>query len=100
MTKYINGEDIVQAAQWTGTNLQYILGLLSLDFDPPISELEKLAFESLQHRCSVEGFPLNKSTRTIMVSVGQWIVVSEDGEHIVYTNSEFTKRYKRHYKGD
>ena len=100
MTKYVNGEDTVQATQWTGTNLQYILGLLSLDFDPPISELEKMAFENLQYRYTVEGYSLKTPTRTIVVSVGQWIVISEDGDHMVYTNSEFTKRYKRYYKGD
>lgn len=95
MTKYKSDNEVVQATQLTGRNLQYVLGLLSLDFDPPFTELERHAFENLEYRYALEGFPLNLPTGIKIIKVGQWIVVRDNGCHEIYDDSEFKLKYTR-----
>lgn len=95
MVKYRVRTVEIEAVQWDGRNLAYVLGFMGKRLDTPNTEAERRAFLSLETSYRTNGFGIDTLDGTKLAYVGDWIIKGLLGDYYPCKPKEFEMKYEQ-----
>lgn len=92
--KYRNGSALVDAIQWTGSNLQEIVMFASGSNDIKGASID-MPWEDFERQIARDGLKIYTHQGRVDAHIGDWIIKAIDGQHFPLNAEVFAQTYEQ-----